>query len=53
MIFVEIIKLNHNSFAMTINISIVFQLFLSLTVKSQFIKKADFSEFRTNQLISK
>jgi hypothetical protein len=27
------------------NISIVFQLFLSLTLKSQFIKKVVFSEF--------
>jgi uncharacterized protein len=46
MFIVGIVKLNRNSIAMTENISIVFQLFLSLTVKSQFIKKVDFSEFR-------
>jgi hypothetical protein len=47
MFFVGIIKLNCNSIAITENISIVFQLFLSYAVKTQFIKKADFSEFRT------
>jgi hypothetical protein len=44
-VFCRIVKLNLNSIAMIENISIVFQLFLSLTMKSQFIKKVDFSEF--------
>jgi hypothetical protein len=39
MFFVRIGKLNHNSIANTENISIVFQLFLTLIVKSQFIIK--------------
>jgi hypothetical protein len=44
MFFVGIVKLNRNSIAMIENISIVFQLFLSIIVKSQFIKKLVFSE---------
>jgi hypothetical protein len=46
MFFDKIIKLNRNLIAITENISIVFQLFLLLTVKLQIIKKVDFSEFR-------
>jgi hypothetical protein len=45
MFFVGIVTLNCNYIAMIENISIVFQLFLSLTMKTQFIKKVDFSEF--------
>jgi hypothetical protein len=45
MFFAKNVKLNRNSIAITENISIVFQLFLSLIVKLQFIKKVDFSEF--------
>jgi hypothetical protein len=47
MFLVGIGRLNRDSFAITENISIVFQLFLTLIVKSQFIKKIDFSEFRS------
>jgi hypothetical protein len=43
--FVKKIKLNRNSIEITENISITFQLFLSLIVKFQFIKKVNFSEF--------
>jgi hypothetical protein len=46
MFFVGIGKLNRNLIAITENISIVFQLFLTLIMKSQFIIKVDFSEFR-------
>jgi hypothetical protein len=46
MFFDKIAKLNRDSIAMTENISIVLQLFLSLIVKSLLIKKVDFSEFR-------
>jgi hypothetical protein len=45
MFYDKVVKLNRNSTAMTENISIVFQLFLSLIVKSLLIKKIDFSEF--------
>jgi hypothetical protein len=45
-IFVENDNLDRNFISITENISIVFQLFLSLTVETLFIKKADFSEFR-------
>jgi hypothetical protein len=45
-VFVGIVKLICNSIAMTENISIVFQLFLSFIVKSQFNKKKDFSKFK-------
>jgi PAS domain S-box-containing protein len=46
MFFVGLIKLNRKSIAIIAIISIVFQLFLSLIVKLQFIKKVDFSESR-------
>jgi hypothetical protein len=45
MFFVGIVKLNRNSIVLIENISIVFQLILSLTVKLHFIKKVDSSEF--------
>jgi hypothetical protein len=45
MSIIEIVKLNRNTIAITKNISIVFHLFLSLIVKSSFIKKVDFSKF--------
>jgi hypothetical protein len=48
MIFVKNDKLNRNAIAITETISIVFQLFLSLIMKLQFIKKLDFSEFRVS-----
>jgi hypothetical protein len=42
MIFDKIVKLNRNSIAITENISIVFQLFLSLTVKIAIYKESSF-----------
>jgi hypothetical protein len=44
MFLVKNIKLNRKSIAITENISLVFQLFVSLMVKLQFIKKVDFGE---------
>jgi hypothetical protein len=43
LMFFDKIKLNRNSITIMENISIVFQLFLSFTVKLQFIKKINFS----------
>jgi hypothetical protein len=48
--FDKIAKLNRNSIAKIENISIVFQLFLSIIVKSLLIKNVDFKEFRIYNL---
>jgi hypothetical protein len=52
MFFDKIVKINSNSITITENISIVFQLFLTLIEKLQFIEKIDFSEFRIYLLLN-